>query len=96
MDAENNVVMAQAPPLEIVKSGYHSHIPYRAELMTTPVEQASMTQQARQAMRIEGAKNPPQLSPFTLAVDEHFARRSFSPTGSVRQADSSSTVAKKQ
>ena len=88
--------MAQAPPLEIVKTGYQSHIPHLAELRTTPEGQAWMTEQARQAMGIEGAKNQPQLSPFALAVDEHLARRSVNPTGSVRQADTRSTVAKKK
>ena len=87
--------MAQAPPLAIVKTGYQSHIPHFTELMTTPEGQAWMTEQARQTMGIEGAKSLARLLPFTLAVDEHLARRSVSPTGSVRQADTRSTVVKK-
>ena len=47
IDAENNVVMVQAPLLEIVKTGYQSHIPHFAELMTTPEGQVWMTEQAR-------------------------------------------------
>ena len=94
IDAENNVVMAQAPSLEIDKTRYLSHIPQFAELITTPEGHAWMTEQARRAMGIDGAKNQPRLSPFALAVDDHLARRSGSPTGSVRQADTRSTVAK--
>ena len=66
--------MAPAPPLEIIKTGYQSHIPHLAELMTTPEGQAWMTEQARRAMGIEGAKNQPLLLPFALAVDEPLAR----------------------
>ena len=40
IDAENDVVMPQAPPLEIVKTGYQSHIPHFAGLMTTREGQA--------------------------------------------------------
>ena len=74
IDAENDVVMAQAPPLEIVKTGYQSHIPHFAELITTPEGHAWMTKQARRAMGIEGAKNQQGLSPVALAVDVHLAR----------------------
>ena len=48
--------MAQAPPLEIVKTGYQSHIPHFVELMTTLEEQAWMSEQVRRAMGIEGAQ----------------------------------------
>ena len=54
-----------------------------------------MTEQARRPMGIEGAKYQPRLSPLALAVNGHLARRSVTPTGSVRQADTMSTVAKK-
>ena len=88
--------MAQALPLEIVKTGYQSHIPHIAEIITTPEGQASMTEQARWAIGIEGAKNQPRLSLFALAVDGHLAWRSVTPTGSVSQADTRSMVAKKK
>ena len=89
-------MITQAPPLEIVKTGYQSRLPHFAELMTTAEGQAWMTEQARRAMVIEGAKNQLRLSPFALAVDKHLALQSVSPTGSVRQADTRSTFAKKK
>ena len=36
IDADNDVVMTQSPPLEVVQVGYHSQIPHFAEIMVSP------------------------------------------------------------
>lgn len=37
IDGHNNVVMAQAPPLDLVQTGYQSHILQFMEIMVNPV-----------------------------------------------------------
>ena len=93
IDADNNVVMTQAPPLEVVQVGYHSHIPHFAEIMVSPEWQSFMTDQARQTLGIVGAERQPRISPFARTVDEHLAGRSVSPAGSATARDGAPRVA---
>ena len=46
IDAHNDMIMTQAPPLELVQVGYHSDIPHFAKIMVDPYWQAFMTDQA--------------------------------------------------
>ena len=87
IDADNDVVITQASPLEVVHAGYHSHIPDFAKIMVSPEWQAFMTDQARRELGIVGAERQPRVSPFALAVDDYLARRSVSPARSVTARD---------
>ena len=55
-----------------------------------------MTEQARRAMGVEGAKDQPRFSPFAPAVDQHLAPPSVSPTRFISRVDTRSTVGKKK
>ena len=86
INADNDVVIIQAPPFEVVQAGYASHIPHFAEIMVSPEWQAFITDQARQPMGIVGAERQPRALHFALAVEpeEHLARQSVSPASSAR------------
>ena len=73
IDGENDVLMDEAPPLPLVRTGLQSYAPFFAEAMADDSWRDYLTTQARETLGYGSAgiyRNPLRISPFTLAGDQ--------------------------